>query len=109
MTIPNASYFAVVREAGPAWAAGKGLSEQPAVGDHAAFMNSLADDGFLLVGGPLGDEARPHFSALLIVSADTEADIRGRLAADPWATSGQLLTVSVDPWTPLVGAGHLSA
>ena len=54
-------------------------------------MNSLADDGFLLVGGPLGDEARPHFSALLIVSADTEADIRGRLRPTPWVTSGQLL------------------
>ena len=46
------SYFAVIREAGPAWAAG-GISEQPAVADHAAFMNALADEGFVLFAGPL--------------------------------------------------------
>jgi hypothetical protein len=39
------SLFAVSREAGPAWIDGKGAFEQPAVNDHAAFMNKLADEG----------------------------------------------------------------
>ena len=47
------SYFAVIREAGPSWTDGKGIIEQPGVSDHAAFMNALADEGFVLFGGPL--------------------------------------------------------
>ena len=39
------SYFAVIRDAGPAWAA-RGIFEQPAVNNHAAFMNALADEAF---------------------------------------------------------------
>ena len=31
------TYFAVIREAGPGWAAGTGVAAQPALGDHAAF------------------------------------------------------------------------
>jgi hypothetical protein len=38
------SLYAVIREAGPAWVDGKGAFEQPGVDDHAAFMNTLADD-----------------------------------------------------------------
>ena len=47
------SYVAVIREAGPSWAKGKGITEQAAVSDHAAFMNALADERFVLFGGPL--------------------------------------------------------
>jgi hypothetical protein len=47
------SYFAVTREAGPGWTAGSATREQPAAGEHAAFMNALADDGFVLFAGPL--------------------------------------------------------
>ena len=43
------SLFAVTREAGPGWTDGKGAFEQPAVNDHAAFMNRLADQGFVLL------------------------------------------------------------
>ena len=42
------SLFAVTREAGPSWTDGKGAFEQPAGNDHAAFMNTLADEGFVL-------------------------------------------------------------
>ena len=35
------SYFAVVREAGPAWTDGKGIAEQRSVGDHSAFAQQL--------------------------------------------------------------------
>jgi len=39
--------FAVMREAGPGWSAG-GIFEQPKVTEHAAFMNAVADEAFLL-------------------------------------------------------------
>jgi uncharacterized protein YciI len=98
------SYFAVIREAGPAWTDGKGISDQPAVGDHAAFMNVLADQGFVLFGGPLAGSEHGRLRALLIVDAGSEAEIHRRLADDPWVHTGQVLTTSVEPWTIFVGA-----
>lgn len=101
-------YFAVIREAGPAWTAGKGITEQPAVGDHAAFMNALGDQGFVLFAGPLAGSEHGRVRALLIVNASSEAEIRRRLADDPWTPTEQLLTVSIEPWKPLVGVERLS-
>jgi uncharacterized protein YciI len=98
--------FAVVREAGPGWAAG-GIREQPAVGEHAAFMNELAQVGLLLFGGPLAGSEQGRLRVLLIATAVDEDEVHRRLADDPWARSGQLLTVSVEPWTILVGAPQL--
>jgi hypothetical protein len=77
------STFAVIREAGPAWATG-GIYDQPAVDEHAAFMNALADRAFLLFAGPLaGSEhgtggkrstARGGASRRLVVSAPAVAE-----------------------------------
>jgi uncharacterized protein YciI len=103
------SYFAVIREAGSAWTDGKGLPEQPAVADHAAFMSALADEGFVLFGGPLAGSEHGRLRALLIVDADTEAEIHGRLADDPWVPTGQLVTTSIEPWSVFVGAERLSS
>lgn len=97
------SYFAVIREAGPAWNAG-GIFEQPAVNEHATFMNALADQGVVLFGGPLAGSERGHVRVLLIVYAENEDEIDQHLANDPWAQTKQLTTVSVEPWNLLVGA-----
>ena len=35
--------------------------------EHAAFMNALVDDGFVVLGGPLGDEGK----ILLIIKAQS--------------------------------------
>ena len=48
------SLFVVNREAGPAWTDGKGAFDRPGVNDHAAFMNRLAGEGFIVCAGPLG-------------------------------------------------------
>jgi uncharacterized protein YciI len=100
------SYFAVVREAGPAWRRG-GIADQPAVDDHAAFMNELAGEGFILFGGPLAGTEHGRLRALLVVNAGSEAEVHRRLADDPWAGAERLLTVSVEPWTIFVGAERL--
>ena len=102
------SYFAVIREAGPAWAAG-GIFEQPAVNDHAAFMNALADDAFVLFGGPLAGSEQGRVRVLLVVDSDSKAEIHRRLADDPWALTNQLRIVSIEPWKILVGAERLSS
>jgi uncharacterized protein YciI len=101
------SLFAVVREAGPAWETG-GIFQQPSVSEHAAFMNALADEGFVRFGGPLAGTEEGHVRVLLIVDAESEAAIRRRLADDPWAATGQLRSVSIEPWKILVGAERLA-
>ena len=94
--------YAVEREAGPSWADG-GIFDQPAVTDHAAFMNTLADEGFVVFGGPLAGTETGRVRVLLAVNAESERDIRSRLADDPWEVTEQIRTVRVDPWTILVG------
>ncbi len=102
------SYFAVIREAGSSWTDGRGIVEQPGLSDHAAFMNALADERFVLFGGPLAGTEHGRLRALLIVDADSEAEIHRRLADDPWVPTEQLVTTSIEPWNILVGAERLA-
>jgi uncharacterized protein YciI len=103
------SYFTVLREAGPAWTDGEGITAQPALSEHAAFMDALADQRFVLFGGPLAGSEHGRVRALLIVNAADEAEIHGRLADDPWVPTGQIATTSIEPWNIFVGAERLSS
>jgi uncharacterized protein YciI len=101
------SYFAVIREAGPGWTDGNGTVDQPGVTDHVGFMNGLAEEGFVLFAGPLAGTEEGHLRALLVIDAETEGEIKRRLADDPWARTEQLAITSVEPWTIFVGAERL--
>ena len=101
------STYAVIREAGPGWTDG-GIAGQPAVADHAAFMNGLADEGFLLLAGPLAGSEAGRIRVLLIVDAADEQEIRNRLADDPWVESDRLIVKSIEPWNLLVGASQIA-
>jgi uncharacterized protein YciI len=91
-----ADYFLVERAKGRAWDHGKRRREQPGWDAHAAFMDALADDGFVVLGGPVGDGDGGN--ALLIIDAGSEAAVRARLAEDPWGED--MLTIeSVRPWS----------
>jgi len=91
--------FAVIRTRGPAWQDGRRLEDQVDWPTHASFMNALAKEGFVILGGPL--EGTPD--VLLIVRADNADEVRTRLAEDPWAD--QLLRVTrVTPWTLRLGS-----
>jgi uncharacterized protein len=57
-------------------------------------MDGLVDDGFIIIGGPLGDGS----TSLHAVEAANEAHIRARLAADPWARMDLLRVGSIQPW-----------
>jgi uncharacterized protein YciI len=101
------SYFAVIREAGPGWSDG-GIAGQPAVNDHAGFMNALAEEGFVLFAGPLAGTESGRLRALLIVDAETEDEIRRRLVDDPWVHTDRLVITSIEAWNLIVGAERLS-
>jgi uncharacterized protein YciI len=103
------SCFAVIREAGPAWEDEKGAFGQPAVNEHAAYMNALADQGLVLFAGPLAGSEHGRIRVLLIADADNETAIHARLADDPWQRANRIVTASVEPWNLFVGAERLTA
>jgi uncharacterized protein YciI len=79
---------------GPGWDSSRPIRQQDAWNEHAAFMDGLVDDGFIIIGGPLGDGS----TSLHAVEAANEAHIRARLAADPWARMDLLRVGSIQPW-----------
>jgi uncharacterized protein len=99
------TYFAVIREPGARWDPARPLQEQAGWPEHLEFMNALAEDGFIVVGGPLSDGRR----ALHIVNARSETEIRRRFDDDPWTAMKLLSIVSVEPWQALLGQGLPSA
>ena len=92
--------FAVVRTRGPAWDSSRPLEGQPEWPAHAAFMNGLQADGFVVLGGPLEGTS----DVLLIIRAADEAEIRARLATDPWSANDLLRVTRTAPWTLRLGA-----
>jgi uncharacterized protein YciI len=94
------AHFAVVRERAPAWDDSRSMREQDRWDAHAAFMDALADERFIILGGPLGDGERRF---LLIFHAPSADAIRERLAADPWTPMQLLRIASIDTWEMLLG------
>ena len=87
-------FLVILRRSGPQYDHSKPLEEQSGWRAHAAFMDGLVDDGFIVLGGVLGDEVRTAHA----VEASSEDEVRGRLAQDPWSGS-HLVVDSIDPWT----------
>ena len=57
-------------------------------------MDSLVDEGFILLGGPLEDER----FVLHVVEAPSKEAVHERLAADNWTQDGKHETVSIEAW-----------
>ena len=93
-------YFAVRRIRGPAWDPAKPMRAQALWDEHARFMNALVAEGFVVLGGPLGDD--DWAEVLLAVHADSEKALRARFATDPWTRAGLLAIARVEPWTILL-------
>jgi len=89
--------FLLSMEHGGPWDWSKGLREQQLWDEHAAFMDALVEDGFVVLGGPLDEK-----DVLLVVDADDEASVRARLGVDPWIENGMLTITAIRPWTVLL-------
>jgi len=83
-----------VRRAGPKWDPSRPLEQQAGWQVHAAFMDRLVEDGFLVLGGPLADEHR----VVHAVEAEHEEAVRATFARDPWSET-HLYVDTIAPWT----------
>jgi uncharacterized protein len=98
-----ADYFLVKHVPGPGWDHSRLRREQDGWDEHAAFIDGLAAEGVIVLGGPVGPGDGDY--ALLVVDLDDEAAIRARLAADPWEDT--ILEIeSIEPWTVWVRGGR---
>ncbi len=86
--------FAVTLVHGPRWDPSRPIREQDGWDQHAEFMDGLVNDGFLVVGGPLGDGQR----TLHLVDAADHHEVSARFAGDPWAAEDLLRMGSIEPW-----------
>jgi uncharacterized protein YciI len=87
-------FHVVLHRSGPEWDRSRPLEEQSGWTEHAAFMDGLVDEGFVVLGGPLFDEHR----VVHAVEAESEEAVRTTLARDPWSGT-HLVVVAVEPWT----------
>src|SRR5216683_3044296 len=92
--------FAVIRTRGPRWNDSQPMEGQEDWRPHAYYMNTLAADGFMLLGGPL--KGTRH--VLLIVRATSEQQVEARLAADCWTVKDLLRTRQVTLWSLRLGS-----
>ena len=92
------THFLVESAQGPTWDHSTLRREQAGWDEHAAFMDGLVDDGFIVLGGPIGGDGH---RAMLVVDAADEAEVRARLHRDPWKPD-LLVIDSVWPWTVLL-------
>lgn len=91
-------FFAVRLERGEPWDWSRGLREQDGFDEHARYMDALVQEGFIVLGGPLGDERE----ILHAISAPSEEVVRERLADDNWHRNGMLRIKSIEAWTVLL-------
>ena len=84
----------MLTRSGAQWDRSKQLEEQSGWDEHAVFMDGLVDDGFIYLGGPLGDEHR----VVHVVEAESEEAVRATLARDPWSET-HLVVDAIEPWT----------
>jgi uncharacterized protein YciI len=102
--------FAVRLVHGPGWDPLRQIRDQDGWSEHAAFMDELVDDGFIILGGPIGGGEQ----TLHAVEAADEREIKARLALDPWATAGLLQIGTIEPWAlwldsrPRIGGADLA-
>jgi uncharacterized protein YciI len=92
--------FVVIRTRGPAWQESRPLEGQPDWASHASFMNALAKEGLVILGGPLGGTS----DVLLVMKATSPDEVHARLAVDPWAVKNLLQITRVAPWTLRLGS-----
>jgi hypothetical protein len=85
-------FHVLLRQAGPEFDPALALEQQTGWEEHAAYMDTLVEDGRIVLGGPLPNGRVAH-----AMEADSENELRAIWAGDPWYES-HLILESVEPW-----------
>ena len=93
--------FVVLSRAGANRDLAKGSREQPFWDEHAAYIDALVAEGVIVLGGPFPDEG----GAMLVVRAASEAEVRAKVAGDPWYAHGILELERIARWEILPSSG----
>jgi uncharacterized protein YciI len=88
--------FIVIHAKGPSWDPTKLRRDQAEWHEHAEFMDKLTAEGFVELGGPLGEGDGED--AMLVIDAPDEETVVSRLKEDPWKQSGMLVVKSIQRW-----------
>jgi uncharacterized protein len=69
--------------------------------EYRAYLGGLADRGVVLASGPFA-EGEPD-GALIVVVADTKADVVDVVEADPFQRAGVVAGYAFTQWSPIIG------
>jgi uncharacterized protein len=84
--------FLVIYRPGPAWLAGKPVSEQP-LKEHGKYMLGLYVKGWMKLAGPLKDNA----GGAVVLEVTDESQAKAIVAEDPGVKSG-IFVYEMHPW-----------
>lgn len=85
---------------GSHWNPDKSVREQAYWDDHARFMDSLFEDGKVILAGPFADGS----GSMVILKAESEEVARATFQDDPWAQHDILVAVEFKEWTIFLDA-----
>ena|SRR5882672_2268041 len=89
--------FMVLLAKGPSWDSTRLRRAQARWDEHAAFMDKLVADGFVVLGGPLGEGDGDD--GLLVIDAADKETIVSAFKNDPWIQSETLEIKTIQRWT----------
>ncbi|MBB5986914.1 hypothetical protein [Sphingobium lignivorans] len=92
--------FAAIVKRTEAWDPGREAHEQDGFEHHAAFVAGLEAEGFIAMAGLMEESS----DVLFIFFADSVAEVRERMARDPWQQDGHAKLVRVEEVQFRIGA-----
>lgn len=82
-----------VQRGGP-WDWSKDMRQQAGWDGHAAYMDGIFDEGWLLLAGPIAGDKE----TMWVVQAQSEDEVRKRMKDDPWSRNGMLTPTRIERW-----------
>ncbi len=70
---------------------------------HRAFLSGLAEEGVVLLSGPMARRADGPAAALILLAGDAEEPLVELLREDPFQQLGLVEHVAIDRWDPVLG------